>query len=99
MIEQKNSAAAEIRAAFEELGWDAAPKAVIEELQRKEIAVTPQQVSNQKTRRAKLMAEVKVEDLPVSVLKKVKRLVDEVGSTEVVRRALDELDHLTKGRS
>jgi hypothetical protein len=45
------------------------------------------------------MAEVTIEDLPVSILKKVKSLVDEVGSSEVVRRVLDELDHFMKGRS
>ena len=39
-----------------------------------------------------------IEDLPVSILKKVKALVDEVGSTEIVRRALAELDELTKAR-
>jgi hypothetical protein len=93
---RKDSNAEKIRVVLGNLGWDAAPKDVIEHLRREGITVTPQQVSNQKSRRAKQKkAAAEVEDLPVSVLKKVKALVDEIGS-EVVRRALDELDYLTK---
>lgn len=87
------SKAALIRAAFSELGEAADFKAIDRWLKAKNVDdVSPQQVSNE---RRKLRPRYDVEDLPVSVLRKVKTIVDAVGSTDVVRRALDELDALS----
>lgn len=86
--------AEEIRKILEQEGWDSKPQQVINLLKEKDIEVTPQQVSNQKAKRAKHGDA----DLRASVLKKVKALAEELGSTDVVRRALDDLDELTKPR-
>jgi hypothetical protein len=89
--------AAAIREILSEFGRDAAPRTVVSRLKEKGIAVTPQQVSNEK---AKLAGGTpyEIEDLPVSVLKRVKALVDEIGSIEVVKQALSELGELVKRR-
>lgn len=84
---------AEIRRVLDDIGWDASPRDVQSRLQTKAIVVTAQQVSNEKSRRVK--RPLIVSDLPVSVLKKVKALVVEFGSSDIVRKALDELDELS----
>jgi hypothetical protein len=65
---------------------------VIEYLRAKGTLVTPQQVSNIKAMRVKQSPQM--EDIPLSVLKKVKSLVDEIGSIRIVRKAIDELENL-----
>src|SRR5271166_6780767 len=96
MGKRKNSKAGLVRQILAKLGWDASPKDVIDSLAAQGITVTPQQVSNEKTKRKRAsQTAAQAEDLPVSLLKKVKALVDEVGSTNLVRRALDELEALT----
>ena len=94
MGERKNSNASLIRQTLAKLGWNASPKDVIRSLADEGVTVTPQQVSNEKTKRLNQTA-TKGEDVTISLLKKVKAFVDEVGSTSLVRRALDELDALT----
>jgi hypothetical protein len=94
MSERTNSKAYLIRKTLDKLGWDARTKDVIDSLKAEGHKVSAQQVSNEKNRRAE-NAGVKEEELTLSVLKKVKGLVDEVGSTNLVRRALNELDELT----
>src|SRR5712691_9292782 len=98
VLKQKNTAASRIRQVLDEIGWEASPKKVISRLEAAGVKVTPQQVSNEKAKRGKPVARLNPDDLPVSFLKKVKELVDEVGSTALVRRALDELDELTSPR-
>jgi hypothetical protein len=95
-MDRLNKAAA-IREILSDLGRDAPPRTVVSRLKANGIAVTPQQVSNEKAKLAR-GTPYEMEDLPVSVLKRVKALVDEIGSIDVVRRALDELDELTKRR-
>ena len=94
MRERKNSKASSVRQTLAKLGWDASPKDVIRSLADEGVTVTPQQVSNEKTKRLNQTA-AKGEDVTISLLKKVKAFVDEVGSTSLVRRALDELEALT----
>jgi hypothetical protein len=95
MTVQKNTKASLIRQAFDELGWGVSSKDVIASIAAQGVAVTPQQVSNEKLKRARQTPSAQVEDLPVSLLKKVKALVDELGSTDLVRRALNDLEALT----
>lgn len=82
---EMNSSAGQIRKVLNENGWDVSPKEVISNLEAKGIIVSPQQVSNEKSKKG---------DITISILKKVKKLVDEVGSTDFIRKALDELDIL-----
>jgi hypothetical protein len=89
----KSSKAAQIRDAIQELGDKATYEQIRERVEAAGVSITPQQVSNE---RRKLRSRYEVEDLPVSVIRKVKELADELGSTSVVRRALDELEALTK---
>jgi hypothetical protein len=89
--------AAAIRELLDELGRNIPTKTVIARLKTQGISVTPQQVSNQKAKLTRVMP-FELEDLPVSVLKRVKKFVDEIGSIEVVKRALTELDELAKRR-
>ena len=84
-----------IRQALKQLGRHTPTRTVVQNLLHEGIQVTPQQVSNQKAR----MANLGNRDLPASVLKKVKALADELGSIEVLRRAIDDLDDLTRGTS
>lgn len=95
-----NTDADAIRAALKELGASTRTKDLVAYLNLKQVRVTPQQVSNEKARLAKQNREA-IEDLPASILKRVKQLVDELGSTLVIRKALDELDELmtTKTKS
>jgi hypothetical protein len=93
-INSINKAAA-IRELLVELGRDVAPRLVISRLKAQGISVTAQQVSNQKAKFARA-TPFEIEDLPVSVLKRVKLLVDDIGSIEVVKRALAELEELAK---
>jgi hypothetical protein len=95
MTVQKITKASLIRQAFDELGWGVSSKDVITFVAAQGVAVTPQQVSNEKLKRARQNPAAQVEDLPVSLLKKVKALVDELGSTDLVRRALNDLEALT----
>ncbi len=76
---------------LEEMGVDAPSREIISRLKKAGIEVSPQQVSNEKRR---FRERLNIDDLPVSVIKKV-CLVKEVGSTAIVRRAPDELgsDH------
>jgi hypothetical protein len=83
-----------IRGVLKNLGRQTPTRRVIDVLRRDGIKVSAQQVSNQKAKLAKLGDE----DLRASVLKKVKALVDELGSIEVLRRAIDDLDELTTRR-
>src|SRR5271157_3921114 len=83
-----------IRKTLDKLGWDARPRDVMASLADEGHKVSAQQVSNEKYKRPG-QAGVKEEELTLSLLKKVKTLVDEVGSINLVRRALDELDELT----
>ena len=57
--------------------------------------VSPQQVSNEKAklRQRGTLPSVN-DDLPISIIKKVKSLVDEVGSIAIIRKALDDLEQL-----
>lgn len=85
-----SSQAEAIRRALDELGALAAYNDVLNRVKEMGVEnVSPQQVSNEKRRRRE---RPNIEDLPVSVLKKVKALVDDVGSVAVVRQALDELE-------
>ena len=77
-----------------ESGLATPTRKVIRELGEQGIQVTPQQVSNQKARLSRQGVVAQTDDLPVSVLKKVKRLVEELGSVRVLRQALDELEQL-----
>ena len=94
------SKAEAIRELFKERGSDLSLAEIRKELKsRYRIEVTAQQVSNERTKFAERKPAFSLDDLPVSVLKRVKALVDEFGSTDAVRRALDELDELqTKGK-
>jgi hypothetical protein len=94
MSERTNSKAYMIRKTLDKLGWDARPKDVITFLAAEGHKVSAQQVSNEKNKRAG-QAGVKEEELTLSLLKKVKALVNEVGSINLVRKALDELEELT----
>ena len=91
---QMNNKADAIRAVLKELGISARTKEVIQRLKSEGTEVTPQQVSNEKAKHIK-QSQQAIHDLPASVLKRVKKLVDELGSIAVVRTALDELDELT----
>ncbi len=88
-----NSKAAAIRVVLKELGNDVPFKGVNVRLNELGVTATPQQVSNE---RRKLRDPYDVGDLPVSIIKKVKALVDEIGSVGTVRRALDELELLQR---
>lgn len=71
-------------------------KDVRERLKASGIDVTAQQISNEKAR-LRRQTQVKltsVEELPISVLKRINALVEEVGSTEIVKKAIDELARL-----
>jgi hypothetical protein len=93
-VQMNSSSKAEtIRSVLKELGEDATFREIEARLQALNVEVTPQQVSNEKR---KLRGRYNANDLPVSVLKQVKALVDELGSTELVRRALDELESLQR---
>ncbi|TWT59796.1 hypothetical protein [Rubinisphaera italica] len=83
--------AAEIRKILEDEGIDQSSKQIIDKVRNKGIEVTPQQVSNEKR---KMRLNMPVDDLPISVIKKVQVLVRELGSIVIVRRALDELEEL-----
>ncbi len=98
MSGHENSDASLIRQALDELGWHASTKDVNDYLAADKVEVTAQQVSNEKSKRAKHPV-TQLEDLPVSLLKKVKALVDEIGSVELVRRALDDLEALTSAKA
>ncbi len=65
---------------------------VRERLKARGIEVSAQQISNEKARQRSRPASV--EDLPVSVLIKLNALVEEVGSIEIVKKAIDELARL-----
>lgn len=87
--------AACIRKVLEDFGPDLPLTEVREHLSKQGITdVSPQQVSNERAKLSKRRTAITLDDLPVSVLKKVKALADELGSTDAVRRALDELDNL-----
>jgi hypothetical protein len=86
-----------IRNVLNELGGNTSPKTVISRLRLQGIEVTPQQVSNEKAKITKRRLS-QIEDLPVSVLKKVRALVVEIGSVDLVRRALADLEELSKRR-
>jgi hypothetical protein len=94
MSERPHSNASLIRKTLDKLGWDARPKDVIASLAAEGHKVSAQQVSNEKNKRAG-RAGVKEEELTLSLVKKVKALVDEAGSVSLVRKALDELEELT----
>jgi hypothetical protein len=86
--------AACIRKVLEDFGPDLPLTEVREHLSKHGITdVSPQQVSNERAKLSKRRTGITLDDLPVSVLKKVKALADEIGS-DAVRRALDELDNL-----
>jgi len=92
--ESKPNKADAIRRAFKQLGRHVPYRVVRDHLLNEGIKnVRPQEVSNQKAKLAKLGDE----DLRASVLKKVKTLVDEVGSIDALRRAIDDLEELTRG--
>jgi hypothetical protein len=92
--ETETNKAEAIRRVLKQLGRLTPTRQVVRHLSSEGVGVTAQQVSNQKAKLAKLGDE----DLRASVLKKVKALVDELGSTEVLRRALDDLEELTRRR-
>lgn len=86
------SQAEAIRQALDELGDSASFKKLAERVKEFGVeSISPQQVSNEKRFRRQ---RPNLDDLPISVIKKVKRLVDELGSVAIVRRALDELDKI-----
>jgi len=90
------SKAAEIRSYLEHSGVQVSSKKLIQSLREKDIHVSSQQVSNEKSRMRKLAnADRQIDDLPVSVLKKVKTLIDELGSPEIVKKAIEELSKLS----
>lgn len=76
-----------------ELGPTARTKEIKDRLADVGISVTSQQISNEKARLSK-QANPHSLGLTVATLKRVKKLVDELGSTAIVREALDELDEL-----
>lgn len=78
MSEHEKSKAKMIRRLLEELGSRAESQEVITRLKRQGILVTPQQVSNEKTKLRQRL--------------KVMALVDELGSVDVIRQILDDLD-------
>jgi len=88
------SKAQHIRAAVLKLGRGARPREVIRFLAEREIAVTPQQVANERAKLARRAASDKVRDFPVSTLRRVHALVAELGSTAIIRRALDIIDEV-----
>jgi hypothetical protein len=94
MSRRANSKASLISKALDKLGSDARPKEVIAFLAAEGHKVSAQQVSNEKSKRAGQAGD-KEEELTLSVLKRVKAFVDEIGSTSLLRKALDELDELT----
>lgn len=94
-----HSKAERIRNAFAKLGAGARSKDVIRLLAKEGESVTPQQVSNERSKLKQAGTVSLLDDLPISVIKKVKSLADELGSTQVVRRALDEIDELTRSRT
>lgn len=98
-MDTENKAAC-IRKVLEKYGSTTSLKEVRKHLESEHgiTVVSAQQVSNERTKLSKrrpASPPFRLDDLPVSVLKKVKGLVDELGSTDALRRALDELDALT----
>ncbi|MBX7167908.1 MAG: hypothetical protein K1X74_16360 [Pirellulales bacterium] len=102
---QKRGAKAEaIRAAFDELGVNTAPKDVIAKLAEGGIKVAPAQVSNIRTKllgkagrpgpRGRRAGRVMTNGLTVSQLFEIKKLVDSVGGADHMRQALDALAQL-----
>jgi hypothetical protein len=89
--------ASRIRAALKQLGSNAPAQSVIELLSDQGVSVSPQQISNERTRMRRQNASSV--ELTVSAVKKVKLLVDELGSIQLVRRALDDLEELTRPTS
>ena len=78
-----------IRQAFAELGKDAANKEIINLLKEKGVEVESQHISNVK----KYVPKCKKRDIEnLSTLERLKNLVEDVGSTEIVRAMLDLLD-------
>ena len=94
--------AAEIRAVLSEKGVDAAPKEVIATLAAKGVHVAPAQVSNIKAtlrkkgpggrRGAKTGASG--DAVSLNALLDAKKLVDQLGSVDAVKRALSALERL-----
>jgi hypothetical protein len=82
----RGEAAKAIRRVLEELGVNTRSNVVIGRLREAGIEVRSQQVSNEKKRFRERHA---VDDLPISVIKKVQALSIEIGSASIVRRALD----------
>ena len=92
----KCNKAHEIRRLLQQSGVEHPSGDIISNLKHRGISVTPQQVSNEKRRmRRKLEGD---DDIPLSIVKKVHALVQEVGSTAIVRRALDELELLINNK-
>lgn len=94
------SIAQAIRELLKEMGQDVPPRHVIQRLSERGITgVTSQQVSNQKARLRKARLRAIGDDPPLSVIKKLKALVDEFGSIDAVRHALDGLEELQRKHS
>jgi hypothetical protein len=99
MARKKINKAAKIRETLEKLGRDARNKDVIATLAEQKITVAPAQVSNIK---AALHGGVSngrgkrtgVEKISIASLQSAKKLIDEVGSIEAAKHALDVLGKL-----
>lgn len=87
------SVAAAIRQLLQSRGLKSTPRDIIAELDGAGIKdVSPQQVSNEKSRLRK--AGLVTDDLPISVIKKVKAFVAELGSLAILKQAIAELEEL-----
>jgi len=96
--ESKPNKAEAIRQTLNQLGRHVPYRVVRDHLANNGIKnVQPQEVSNQKAKLAAKLAKFGDENLRASVLTKVKALVDEVGSIDALRRAIDYLEELTSG--
>jgi hypothetical protein len=99
MARKKINKAAKIRETLEKLGNNARNKDVIATLAEQKITVAPAQVSNIRAaliggasnRRGK---RIGVEKISIASLQSAKKLIDEVGSIEAAKHALDVLGKL-----
>jgi hypothetical protein len=86
------SSAKYIRKAFEKLGTDASFREIREYIKAENpnLGVKPQQVSNERRKRLR----PKPPEITADFLKQLKALVDQLGSIEATRKALDTLEEI-----
>ena len=86
-----------IREMLASIGLEAPPRTVIQRLAAEGVeGVTPQQVSNEKAKLRRKGETTREGVLTLANLRKVKALVDDLGSIEAVKLALNELEELQK---